>query len=271
MTVTRNAYAGAALKATITADLTTASTSITIDSATGWPSGAQFPCVIDPSRAGEEKVLVTRSGTTLTCVGGVSGRGYDGTAAAAHSTGAEIYPCITAQEMDDANRLVSTPTTKGDLIGADASGNPTRIAVPANTGFLQADSAQTSGWAALLPAAISLPWTAWTPDYTFGGLARVPTGVSGNYVRWGSIILATFQWTPAATESGSIVEMQGLPVAIGASTPNVAFPCRNGNGTDQCLLVSGTTTAIFRQWNTVTPSALNTAQAMIGWVLYGTV
>jgi len=125
MPVTRRAYAGAALQTTLSGDITNVATSISIVAATGWPTGAPFYVVIDPGQASEEKVLVTRSSTTLTVVS--SGRGVDGTSAAAHTSGAVIYPCITALDLDEANDLASTMTTRGDLIFQGAT-EPERLA-----------------------------------------------------------------------------------------------------------------------------------------------
>ena len=64
---TRRVYAGGAAATTITATINASATSITIAGYTGWPSGSNpFYVVIDPGTAAEEKVLVTRTGSTDT-------------------------------------------------------------------------------------------------------------------------------------------------------------------------------------------------------------
>ena len=149
MTVARRLFAGAAVQTTLVSPISASDLTITITADTGWPTGvSEFFVVIDPDQATEEKVLVTRSGTTLTAAS-TAKRGVDGTAAASHSAGAVIYPCVTATDLDDANRFASTLTTKGDLFTLDSSGAFIRVGVGTNGQVLYADSAEAAGvkWA----------------------------------------------------------------------------------------------------------------------------
>ena len=137
----RREYQGAAAPTTITSNITSSSTSLTLTSTSGWPTGI-FSLVIDPGLAGEEKMLATsRSGSTVT----ITTRGYDGTTATSHLAGAIIYPSPTAVDFDEANNLVNLPTTKGDILAATGAGAMARVAVGSNNAFLVADSTQTAG------------------------------------------------------------------------------------------------------------------------------
>jgi len=137
----RREYQGAAAPTTITSNITSSSTSLTLTATTGWPTGV-FSLVIDPGLAGEEKMLATsRSGSTVT----ITTRGYDGTTATSHLAGAIIYPSPTAIDFDEANNLVNIPTTKGDILAATGAGAMARVGVGANNSFLVADSTQTAG------------------------------------------------------------------------------------------------------------------------------
>lgn len=145
---TRRKYAGGASATTITGNLTAGSTSITIAAYTGWPNGSDpFYVVVSPGTASEEKVLVTRTGSTDTTLN-VTTRGVDGTTAASHTSGAAIYPVFTATDADEANAVASTLTTKGDLLVHTGSAHA-RQGVGTNGHALVADSAQTNGvkWA----------------------------------------------------------------------------------------------------------------------------
>lgn len=99
-------YAGAAKRTALVGDITAASTTFTVADATGYPTGATAPFVIalDTGLAGEEKVLITsRSGNTFT----VSQRGFDGTSASAHTSGAALDHVLTATDLREANAHVN--------------------------------------------------------------------------------------------------------------------------------------------------------------------
>jgi hypothetical protein len=110
---------------------------------TNWPNTANGPfyMVIDPGLSTEEKVLV--SGRTTGSLSSVT-RGVDGTVAASHSAGATCYPIFTAVDADQANKVASTLTTKGDLLVTDGSAL-NRLAVGTNDYVVLADSAATNG------------------------------------------------------------------------------------------------------------------------------
>jgi hypothetical protein len=85
--------------------------------------------VIDPGTASEEKILCsTRSGTTVN----FTTRGADGSAAAAHSSGATIYPIGTAVDLDEANYAVSQTVgliaAQGDIIRGSAANTFAKLA-----------------------------------------------------------------------------------------------------------------------------------------------
>jgi hypothetical protein len=110
---------------------------------TGWPAtaGGGFYMVIDPGLSTEEKVFVgARSSGSLSSVT----RGVDGTLAASHDAGATCYPVFTSIDADQANKLASTMTTKGDLVSTDGS-DPARLGVGTNNHRLVAASGETTG------------------------------------------------------------------------------------------------------------------------------
>ena len=149
----RRSYAGAAPACTLTNAITSSDTTATITGdTTNWNNTANgsFFMVIDPGLSTEEKVLVgTRSGSSLSSIT----RGVDGTTAAAHNAGATCYPVFTATDADQANKVASTLTTKGDLLVTTGSVLD-RLAVGTNDFALLADSSATNGVAwKQLPAA----------------------------------------------------------------------------------------------------------------------
>ena len=153
---TRRSYAGAAPACTLTNSITSSDTTATLTGdITNWNNTANgsFYMVIDPGLSTEEKVLVgTRSGSSLSSIT----RGVDGTTAAAHNAGATCYPVFTATDADQANKVASTLTTKGDLLVTTGSVLD-RLAVGTNDFALLADSAATNGvkWGQIAAAGLA--------------------------------------------------------------------------------------------------------------------
>jgi hypothetical protein len=143
----RRQYYGAATPTTITTSITSSSSSVAITANTNWPTGS-FSLVIDPGLSSEEKILAaSQTAGTIT----FTTRGYDGTTASAHTAGATIYPVPTAIDFDEANALINTPTTKGDILAATGAGVMARTAVGTDGYVLTASSGASNGvaWAAV--------------------------------------------------------------------------------------------------------------------------
>lgn len=158
MAYTRKDYAGGAAETTISGSITAADTTISIASATGWPSGTNgaYVVVIDEGTASEEKVLIaSRTSTSLS----VSARGYDGTTAAAHSSGASIAHCLSAVDFDEANyavtQTVGKVTTAGDLLVGSGANALVRLAKGSNSTLLGVDAGGTLGYTTVTSAMIT--------------------------------------------------------------------------------------------------------------------
>lgn len=107
----RREYAGAAAVTTLNGAINSSVTTLSVTDATGWPTGATgtFVIALDAGTASEEKVLCdSRSGTAI--VVNASGRGYDGTTAAAHSSGATAKHVLDVASLTDLQRHVYDQT-----------------------------------------------------------------------------------------------------------------------------------------------------------------
>lgn len=114
MVLTRMEHKGGAVATTLTSTITNVSLSITIDSATGWPTGGangKFVITIDRDLPTEERILVqSRTGNVLT-IAGTGDRGVDGTTATGHTGGvATVEHTFSGIEADDANRHITVTT-----------------------------------------------------------------------------------------------------------------------------------------------------------------
>lgn len=94
---TKRYYSAIAQDTTLSTSITSGNTSMVVGATVGFPSSFPYVLAVDYNAAGEELVLVTAAaGTTLTIT-----RGYNGTTAAAHTTGAAIRHVLVAQDMTD--------------------------------------------------------------------------------------------------------------------------------------------------------------------------
>jgi hypothetical protein len=111
-------YSAIAQDTTLTGSITNTATSMTVGAVVGYPSSFPYVVAIDYNVAAEELVLVTAaSGTTLTIT-----RAYNGTAAAAHATGAVVRHVSVAQDFTDAQNHYDATTGVHGVTGPLASG-----------------------------------------------------------------------------------------------------------------------------------------------------
>ena len=110
-------YAGAAVQSTLSAGITNVATSFSISLSTNWPT-SNFIITVDPNTSSEEKMLCA-SLTAGVIV--VTTRGYDGTSAVSHLTGAVVVHSISAIDLSEANQIANThaQTSKAVPVGAD--------------------------------------------------------------------------------------------------------------------------------------------------------
>lgn len=132
----RKNWSGGSAGTTLSAGVTAGATSMTVTDGSLLPSSAYpFVAVIDRGLATEEKVLVlTRATNSLSSVQ----RGYDGTTAQAHSSGAAIEHCIDAYSIEQANAMAAAATAQYDMVYRNSSATDwARIAAGAEGHLLQ--------------------------------------------------------------------------------------------------------------------------------------
>lgn len=101
----RREFSGSVNSTLLASNISNSSTSITLTSGSSFPTGSMNPFVVILSRGdnNEEKVLISsRSGDVLL----VDSRGYDGTVANSHITGAVVDHVLDATTIQDMNTTV---------------------------------------------------------------------------------------------------------------------------------------------------------------------
>jgi hypothetical protein len=181
-------YSAVAQDTTITSGITSSSTSVTVGATTGYPSSYPFVLALDYNTAAEELVTVTNaSGLTLTIT-----RGYNGTAAAAHNTGAVVRHVITAQDLTDAQNHYSLALSAGAHGVTGALATFLGTSTSANLASLVTD--ETGSGSLVFGTSPTISGPVFTGTITVGGV----TGSSGQLlsstgtgVAWTSVVGTT--------------------------------------------------------------------------------
>lgn len=157
-------------------------TSITVDSAAGFPTQYPYTLILDPDQATEEVVEATAAaGNVITLT-----RGIDGTTAVAHAAGAVVYHGVSARDPREANEHINAETdvhgTTGHLVDTDSEQS-----IPGRKIF---DDAETTGGGNVMDV----------------GSPQTVTG------------LKTFSQTPQTTTNGAVATLGGTQTFTGTKT-----------------------------------------------------
>lgn len=156
-------YSAIAQDTTLTGSITNTTTSMTVGAVVGFPSSFPYVVAVDYNNSSEELVLVTAaSGTTLTIT-----RSFNGTAAAAHTTGAVVRHVSVAQDFTDAQTHYDATTGVHGVSGPLASGT----ALAAHTGATGAVHGVTG---AVVGTTDTQTLTNKTIDYTANTITNLP-------------------------------------------------------------------------------------------------
>jgi hypothetical protein len=234
----RKVYQGNVPTTTLASSITAGSTTVQLNSGTGWPSTGPFVIAVDWGTSLEEKILVaSRSGNILT----VTSRAYDGTSAQSHTAGSTclIKHVLDAETLDGANELAALMTTKGDLITTNGS-TPQRLGAGIAGQVLAAVPSAGTGmaWAA--------SWTVCTsgarPGSPAAGMGIFETDTSKAYVYNGTgwqilqadvqLFTANGTWTKPVVGPNATTEVQAVGGAGsgGGGSMGAAGTLRPGGG-----------------------------------------
>jgi len=215
----RREYSGGGATTALSASMSSSDVTFAIVNATGWPGSpaANFMVVIDRGTPAEEKILCSANASTTVTV---ATRGYDGTSAAAHSSGATVSLCAGAIDFDETNQVSNLlgNGAEGSLFyGKGAGALPAKLAIGTNNYVLTSNGTDPT-W-----AAASGGITALTGDVTASGSgSQAATLVGTTAVE--AIITANATVAAALPKSGGT--MSGA-IAMGS---NKITGLTNGSG-----------------------------------------
>ena len=178
---TRHSFSGNAIATTLSANIGTGDTTVTVGSTSGWPNTAIGPFVItvDKGNSNEEKMLVSAyTGGTLT----IATRGYDGTVAASHTSGAAVVHTIDATSYglhDQVVNGVGTVTPGNSAVG-DVAADGTSI-LPAAADHTHGRESFGTGITASAPGDATGGGSATTPARSDHKHAREAWGITGDF------------------------------------------------------------------------------------------
>lgn len=137
-------YSSVAGAMVLQADITSASTTLAVNTTTGLPGTTPFTVVIDPGVSTEEILDVTNvSGVTLTVT-----RGVDGSSAQSHTAGAQLRHMATARDFRDAQEHIALTAgvhgVAGSVVGTTDSQNLTNKNLNSGTNIFPATLATSA-------------------------------------------------------------------------------------------------------------------------------
>ena len=209
-------YAGGATTATLLANVSNSATSFQVSATTGWPNTAVGPFVVlvDGGTSSAEKMLVSAfdGSGNLT----ITTRGYDGTSAVSHNTGATIQPWWDALSAQDDNNHIYVATrndhtqyltTTSLASGSNYHDQTARHTFGAALGTpgtpVSAYNTSASAGSGSVPARSDHRHLG-IPVPSAGGLILTSTGSSAGDVEWGSNVIATLGSTQSSFTTGAV-------------------------------------------------------------------
>lgn len=248
---------GVSVVDTVPAGFSLAATSFTAADGSSFPDGSIGPFIItaDQGLNTEEKILISsRSGSVFTVAS--SGRGYNGTAAAAHASGCSILHTIDAQDMDEANQTMAQTigaiAAKGDLLVGSAANTLTKLAIGTTTQTLQVVSGTLSyvGFGSGRSQNVGAANADGT-DTTYARSDHVHSGVTTFMTRNGAVTLSAADVESILTAAGQLI------VGTGSGTGELL--AKGSAGT--VLAVGGADASGLEWFNGPTGAVINTSQS----------
>lgn len=252
---TRFEHTGNAAPTTLAADYDPADPTITIASATGWPTGAVGPFVVTVAAgtASEHKLLIaSRTGAVLT----VSDSSFDDTTDVAHLEGVAIIHSFSAKEADEANDLASDITALGG--------------VPLTTTAAQTVTGKTFDVGDNTVTGTKAEFNAALSDADFATLAAVETLTNKTIDLTDNTVVGTLAELNAAVSDADLASLAGAETL---TNKTLTAPTINGTvgGTPTfgAITTGALTTAAITASGNVTVNATLTADTAGGEIVLG--
>lgn len=251
--MSRRHYVNNAQTTQTTGAISSSDVTVTLVATTTLPTSTPWTAVIDGGTATAEEVLVTAlAGSVATIT-----RGYDGSPAQAHASGATFQHAAVAADYDEANSHHQATTgvhgVGGHVVGdsdAQTLSNKTLVAPVVTSGATVSGGATIAGGATVSSGTTSVVDLTVSGNLTVGGLAlsnasiawlvpqTVDPIVASSSVSFG---VANVAWYGRIVQSGSWnISSISVPVNVSNGLISVALFRDNGSGLPGTLVAQAT-------------------------------
>lgn len=211
-------YSSTAQPVTLTGNVISSATTIAVNTVSGLPTQMPFTLIIDPGKSTEEIITVTSvAGVTLTVI-----RGEDGSAAQAHTTGAEVRHMMTARDLREPQQHIDANANVHGVGSGNAIVGTATTQTLRNKTISGADNTLT----AIPQSAVSALSTSFS-THTSARIAGDEAGLLDTRTARG-VLLAPSSTDPTSVRSG-IVPGPGDPLRVRqTTTPSMAVAVNPG-------------------------------------------
>lgn len=237
----RRSTSGNAVTAHPTANFNSGATTFAVDDITGYPDGTNGPFFI---QVDVETIKITsRTGTTFNVqTTPVSGRGWDNTSAASHTTSSQVNLVFTATDADDANKHYADITVDNHTQYLNTARHDLTARHPASVLPLGSPGNSAPGDTASAGSASSIARSDHRHGREADSTTRVGVTLSAAAFACASGTTTSVAWTTETTDTDAFIVTNGT---------NTVLTVPSGKGGIYAITTTGAWSAAFIEYRQI--------------------